>query len=185
MVISSSHAYAAFCAPYVDATTRSDAFGQWGAAQGITRATSPMVRGTRSMGGGLIPLRNARHIIDARVPDAVAPLPQGDVEWLAAPSVLAQGVSLGKATDAAPAHTLCADILSGHGCAHVAVMDESGVQAGCSATPVRTPVLSAFERRSDGLEINDLNGLASFFAHSAGTMIISRYGMESLREYSL
>lgn len=104
MIIISRHAYADFSSATDDAT-RDAAFDRWGAAQDLTRATQPLVRGTRSMGGGLIPLRNARDIIDARVPDAVAPLPQGDADWLATPCVLVTGVTLVKATDATPAHT--------------------------------------------------------------------------------
>jgi hypothetical protein len=53
MVISSSKAYAAF-----RQSNDSGEFTHWGAANEVTRRTNPLVRGTRSLGGGLIPARN-------------------------------------------------------------------------------------------------------------------------------
>jgi hypothetical protein len=53
MVISSSKAYAAF-----RQSNGSGDFTRWGASNEVTRRTNPLVRGTRSLGGGLIPARN-------------------------------------------------------------------------------------------------------------------------------
>lgn len=69
MIIASRHAYVAFTSA-TDNAARDHAFDVWGASQDLTRATQPLVRGTRSMGGGLLPLCNARDVINARVPDA-------------------------------------------------------------------------------------------------------------------
>jgi hypothetical protein len=53
MVISASRAYAAF-----RSSNGSAEFDRWGAANQLTRNTNPLVRGTVSLGGGLIPARN-------------------------------------------------------------------------------------------------------------------------------
>lgn len=53
MVISSRKAYDAF-----RRSNNSADFAAWGKAQRLTFAASPLVRGTRSHGGGLVPLRN-------------------------------------------------------------------------------------------------------------------------------
>lgn len=58
MVVSARRAYVAF-----RSSNSSADFTAWGSAQRLTFASSPLVRGTRSMGGGLIPLRNARHLV--------------------------------------------------------------------------------------------------------------------------
>lgn len=69
MIISERHAYAAFR----DSSTTPD-FRRWGASQDLRNRTAPRVRGTRSMGGGLLPLRNAWHLYPRPVP-ASAPEP--------------------------------------------------------------------------------------------------------------
>lgn len=43
---------------YRDSNSDSAAFAKWGAAYDLTRATQPLVRGTRSLGGGLVPVWN-------------------------------------------------------------------------------------------------------------------------------
>ncbi|MGW2710756.1 hypothetical protein ACWC4J_17450 [Streptomyces sp. NPDC001356] len=57
MVISNGKAYAAF-----RQSNSNEDFDRWGAAAEVTRRTNPLVRNTRSMGGGLIPLKNAYHL---------------------------------------------------------------------------------------------------------------------------
>jgi hypothetical protein len=51
MVISTRLAYEAFRDNHTE-------FDRWGASQRLTFATNPLVRETRSLGGGLIPARN-------------------------------------------------------------------------------------------------------------------------------
>jgi hypothetical protein len=53
MVISARHAYAAF-----RQSNGNEDFDRWGAANQLTRGTNPLVRGTVSLGGGLIPVKN-------------------------------------------------------------------------------------------------------------------------------
>jgi hypothetical protein len=53
MVISTHKAYAAF-----RQSNSSEDFVRWGRAQQLTLATNPLVRGTVSLGGGLISVRN-------------------------------------------------------------------------------------------------------------------------------
>jgi hypothetical protein len=53
MVISTSKAYAAF-----RQSNGGPEFDRWGASQRVTFATNPLVRGTCSLGGGLVPARN-------------------------------------------------------------------------------------------------------------------------------
>ncbi|MET7984593.1 hypothetical protein [Streptomyces sp. NPDC005281] len=53
MVVSTRREYAAF-----RQSNDSEDFARWGRAQRLTFATEPLVRGTRSLGGGLIPMRN-------------------------------------------------------------------------------------------------------------------------------
>jgi hypothetical protein len=53
MVINDLKAYAAF-----RQSNGSEDFDHWKGAAEITRRTNPLVRGTRSLGGGLIPARN-------------------------------------------------------------------------------------------------------------------------------
>ncbi|MYX26090.1 hypothetical protein GTY75_05300 [Streptomyces sp. SID8381] len=57
MVINDRKAYAEFRQSNSDAD-----WYRWGAAAELTRRTNPLVRGTVSMGGGLIPLKNAYHL---------------------------------------------------------------------------------------------------------------------------
>jgi hypothetical protein len=53
MVINDRKAYAAF-----RHSNSNEDFDRWGAAAELTRRTNPLVRGTRSLGGGLIPAKN-------------------------------------------------------------------------------------------------------------------------------
>jgi hypothetical protein len=53
MVVNDLKAYEAFRQSNSD-----EDWDRWGAAAEITRRTQPLVRGTRSLGGGLIPLKN-------------------------------------------------------------------------------------------------------------------------------
>jgi hypothetical protein len=55
MVISERHAYSA----YRKTVYGREEFAFWGASQRLTTASQPLARGTRSNGGGLIPLRYA------------------------------------------------------------------------------------------------------------------------------
>lgn len=55
-VVCSTAAYTAH--RFAPAEDSSATFARWGAAQDLTRATRPLVKGTRSLGGGLIPLAN-------------------------------------------------------------------------------------------------------------------------------
>lgn len=57
MVISERLLLAAEDAQHSDAN-----WERWAGACALTRATHPLVRGTVSLGGGLIPLRNAAHL---------------------------------------------------------------------------------------------------------------------------
>lgn len=58
MIISERRAYAAF-----RASNSTPDFERWGAAQDVTSTTAPLVRGSRSLGGGLVPLRYGRHLV--------------------------------------------------------------------------------------------------------------------------
>lgn len=73
-----------------------------------------------------------------------------------------QGVSLAKSTDYTP--TLCAGILSGHGCAHTAIMDESGVQVACGRIPRPSLATALTSHTMHGLSLNDPNALGFAFA---------------------
>ncbi len=53
MIISARHRYADF-----RASNTTEDFERWGASNRLTAATNPLVRGTRSLGGGMIPLKN-------------------------------------------------------------------------------------------------------------------------------
>ncbi|MFD4646358.1 hypothetical protein ACFRJ3_35035 [Streptomyces sp. NPDC056696] len=53
MVINDLKAYAAF-----RKSNSTPDFDRWGAAAELTRRTNPLVRGTRSLGGGLITVKN-------------------------------------------------------------------------------------------------------------------------------
>lgn len=53
MVISSKKAYATYCKGYGQGD-----FERWGASNAITRRTNPLVRGTRTLGGGLSSVQN-------------------------------------------------------------------------------------------------------------------------------
>lgn len=53
MVISSSKAYTAYRKSYDTGD-----FEHWGASQAVTHRTNPLVRGTQSLGGGLVPARH-------------------------------------------------------------------------------------------------------------------------------
>jgi hypothetical protein len=55
MVISERREYAT----YRKSVNGSKEFAQWGASQQLTTATAPRVRGTRSLGGGLLMVRYA------------------------------------------------------------------------------------------------------------------------------
>lgn len=94
-VVSERRAYAAYAAPLsaLARSVRDAAFATWGAAQRLTTVTAPLVRGTRAMGGGLVPLRNAGELYrEGRVPSRVRP----------------SGVSLVKRGDREPVDTeLC------------------------------------------------------------------------------
>jgi hypothetical protein len=53
MVISNDKAYAAF-----RQSNRDEHWDHWKGAAELTRRTHPLVRGSRSLGGGLIPVKN-------------------------------------------------------------------------------------------------------------------------------
>lgn len=58
MVISEPATLAAHNANPNDSVT----WDRWAAASQLRRMTHPLIRGTRSLGGGLIPLRNGAHL---------------------------------------------------------------------------------------------------------------------------